>query len=131
MFNLANGCDGIWATEGAASQRRERGKEAGDDRRLRQVPGAVGVFEDNPVVEEFEAAHRRHGKVGRLNEQFYGRQLRNDLKMPELLALNFGLTVDVPERGRAESDHDVVAGLVQDPLAGQACLDNAINIDRV
>ena len=64
----ADGRDGIGAAESTTAQRRERGGEAGDDRRLGQVPRAVGVLEDKPVVEELEAAHRRHGYVGGLNE---------------------------------------------------------------
>lgn len=51
--------------------------------------------------------------------------------MPKLLALDFGIAVDVAERGRAEGDHDVVAGLVQDALATEARLDDTVDIDRV
>lgn len=84
------------------------------------------VLENKTVVEEFEAAHRRHGRVGRLDEQLNGGQLGKDLKMPKLLALDAEVPVGVAECGRAKGDHDVVARLIEDRLAVEACLDDAV-----
>lgn len=130
-LDLADEGDGLAAGEGATSQCSERGAEAGDRRRVGEVPRAVGVLKDKAVVEEFEAAHRRHGRVGWLDEQLDGGQLGDDLEMPELLALDIEVPVGIAECGRAKRDHDVMPGLVEDALAAEACLDDAVDIDGV